>query len=365
MAKRFLGSVGKAEAFKIVDGKLQLAFVSKTLTDSGLNIQTTKEDIRGGQGAPIQFSFYHDPSVEITLTDILWKPEYLEAQLGANFNDPTYGSNHEAYITKEYEFTSGVKTLASTDPTPKKVKDLQCVNDSYLIWGAKQNSDDWRMIKYTVNGDTKQLEILEEDGVTVDTTASGKYCVRYLADDSRALVAEISTQIIPQELFLIITAPIFAGDACGGASKGKAAGSIIFEVPRFQLNGAQEFQMNMSSNQTMSLSGIALASESADCDAVGGKLLRIIEVIEERDWRDEIASIMSDEEYQVVGSVPHVYGIKKDGTVTPIDNDDLTYPEGALDSNDAFAEAANDLVIKLMKGETEVARTTIDVEANA
>ena len=363
MAKRFLGSVGKAEAFRVVDGKLQLAFVSKTLTDSGLNIQTTKEDIRGGQGAPIQFSFYHDPSVEITLTDILWKPEYLEAQLGANFNDSSYGSNHEAYITKEYEFTSGVKTLAETDPTPKELKDLQCADDSYLVWGAKQNTDEWRMIKYTAG--TRTLEVLQKDGVTVDTTATGKYCVRYLASDSRALVAEISTQIIPQELFLIITAPIFAGDACGGASKGKAAGSITFEVPRFQLNGAQEFQMNMSSNQTMSLSGIALASESAECDAVGGKLLRIIEVIEDRDWRDDIANIMSDEEYQVVGSVPHIYGIKKDGTVIPIDNDDLTYPEGTLNSAGAFAAAANDVQIKLMKGETEVAKTTIDVEANA
>lgn len=325
MAKRFLGSVGKAEAFKIVDGKLQLAFVSKTLTDSGLNIQTTKEDIRGGQGAPIQFSFYHDPSVEITLTDILWKPEYLEAQLGANFKDPDYTSNHEAYITKTYLFDDGVYDLKEADPTPKALKDLQCADDGVLVWGAKQGTDEWRMIKYVKNGDTRTLKVLQEDGVTEDTTAEGNYCVRYLASDSRALVAEISTQIIPQELFLIITAPIFAGDACGGASKGKAAGSITFEVPRFQLNGAQEFQMNMSSNQTMSLSGIALASESIECDAVGGKLLRIIEVIEDRDWKNDVANIMSDEEYEEVGKTPHIYAVMNDGTVAPVDFADLTF----------------------------------------
>jgi len=341
MAKRFLGSVGKAEAFKIVDGELQLAFVSKTLTDSGLNIQTTKEDIRGGQGAPIQFSFYHDPSVEITLTDIVWKPEYLEAQLGANFKDPNYTSNHEAYITKTYPFAGGSYTLLETDPTPKALKDLQCANDNVLVWGAKQGTDEWRMIKYVKNGDTRTLTVLQKDGVTEDTDATGNYCVRYLASDSRALVAEISTQIIPQELFLLITAPIFAGDACGGASKGKAAGHITFEVPRFQLNGAQEFQMNMSSNQTMSLSGIALASESAECDAVGGKLLRIIEVVEDRDWKSEVVNIMSDEEYEVVGKIPHIYAVMNDGTVTPVDKADLTYPEGALDSDGAFAAAGN------------------------
>ena len=50
----FLGSVGKAEAFRRGDdGQLTLAFVSKTLTDSGLNISTTKDDIRAGEGAPI------------------------------------------------------------------------------------------------------------------------------------------------------------------------------------------------------------------------------------------------------------------------------------------------------------------------
>ena len=103
MAKYFLGSVGKAEAFKRDEnGNLQLAFVSKTLTDSGLNISTTKDDIRAGEGAPVLFSFYHDANVEITLTDVLWKPEYLEAQLGANFE-----SGNEDYITREVEFTSG------------------------------------------------------------------------------------------------------------------------------------------------------------------------------------------------------------------------------------------------------------------
>lgn len=345
MAKRFLGSVGKAEAFRVVDGNLELAFVSKTLTDSGLNIQTTKEDIRGGQGAPIQFSFYHDPSVEITLTDILWKPEYLEAQLGANFNSGI----HEGYITKTYTFdANGECTLGANDPEPKALKDLNCVEDTVLAWGAKKGSDDWQVINYA--SDSKTLTLTKNQG-------AGEYCVRYLADDSRAFVAEISTQIIPQELFLIITAPIFAGDACGGASKGKTAGSITFEVPRFQLNGAQEFQMNMSSNQTMSLSGIALASESADCDAVGGKLLRIIEVIDDRDWRDDVEHITSDEEYNVVGRTPVFYGINKDGTIQKIANKDLTFPEGSVTAAYAWT-TAGDYTVSLKDKDGEVIDST-------
>lgn len=332
MAKYFLGSVGRAEAFRMTEnGGLELAFVSTTLTDSGLNIQTTKDDIRAGQGAPIQFSFYHDPSVEITLTDVLWKPEYLTAQLGANFDD----KEHESYVTKEVTFTSGEATLEDKVlPLPIACSD----EDQLAVWGTPVGKDDWEKIDYN-----------EDTGKLTKSGAEGKYCVRYLTNDDRAKVATIYSQIIPEELFLIITAPIFAGDSCA-ASKGKAAGQIIFEVPRFLLNGAQEFQMNMSSNQTMSLSGVALATAAADCDAVGGKLLRVIEVITNRDWKEDITDIMSDEDYEQVGKVPHIYGIKKDGTTTLLNNKDLTF-DPAISDNE-FATA----------GSTTVTLTGTDIE---
>lgn len=49
MSKFFLGSVGDVEAFKRDEsGGLKLAFVSKTLTKTGLNISSTQDNIRGG-----------------------------------------------------------------------------------------------------------------------------------------------------------------------------------------------------------------------------------------------------------------------------------------------------------------------------
>lgn len=335
MAKYFLGSVGKAEAFRVDDnGNMELAFVSTTLTDSGLNIQTTKDDIRAGQGAPIQFSFYHDPSVEITLTDVLWKRDYLTAQLGARFDGAK-----EAYTTSTVTFAGGTATLdADVLPLP-----VACIDkEQYVVWGTKVGKDDWKAIAY-------------DNGTLTLDGAEGQYCVRYLTNDNRANVAEISTQIIPEELFLIISAPIFAGDSCA-ASKGKAAGSITFEVPRFQLNGAQEFQMNMSSNQTMSLSGIALATESADCNSIGGKLLRVIEVINDFDYTADVKSIMSDEEFDVMGQVPHIYGIKGDGQVIKLDNKDLTFAPALTDGK---YTSATETTVTLRTGVT----TTADVQS--
>ena len=311
MAKYFLGSVGKAEAFRYdaTTGERTVAFVSKTLTDSGLNITTTKDDIRAGEGAPVQFSFYHDSNVDITLTDVLWKPEYLEAQLGARFT-----TGDEDYISDEVEFTEGV---ASYTKTINKMP-LPCGED-YLVWGTKKGADEWQKIDY--DADSKQLSL---------TGASGAYCIRYLGPVSNAKAAEITSTIIPEELFLIITAPIYAGDACA-ASKGKAAGHITFEVPRFLLNGSQEFTMNMSSNQTMSLSGVALASESADCEVNGGKLLRIIEVIDNRSWKEDVVSLIVDAESAEAGDHPSIYAELKDGhlkALTAADGIEYTTDDG-------------------------------------
>ena len=314
MAKKyFLGSVGKAEAFrKKSDGSLELAFVSKTLTDSGLNISTTKDDIRAGQGAPIQFSFYHDPSVEITLTDVLWKPEYLTAQLGAEFV-----SGSEDYVTDEVTFTEGV---ASYTKTINKAP-LPCGED-YLVWGSLKGQDDWKLISY--NSTEKQLSL---------AGANGAYCIRYLGPIANGSVkqAEINSLIIPEELYLIITAPIFAGDACA-ASKGKAAGHITFEVPRFQLNGAQDFTMNMSSNQTMSLAGTALSTTSEDCEANGGKLLRIIEVIDSRTWEEDVVALIVDAESEEAGDHPAIYAELTDGHLRKVEGDDLAKIEYTTDA---------------------------------
>ena len=310
MAKYFLGSVGKAEALRMnpVTHELELAFVSKTLTDSGLNISTTKDDIRAGEGAPIVFSFYHDSSVEITLTDVQWKKEYLRAQLGAQFDQ-----DRESYKSDTLEFSSGKSELK--EEALKLPYACPTEDNLYVVWAAKQGSDEW--FRVIVDDDHKSLTLPEgkEDG---------KYCVRYLAKDAKALVAEINSTIIPEELFLIVTAPIYAGDSCA-ATKGRAAGHITFEVPRFQLNGAQEFSMNMSSNQNMSLAGIALSSESMDCEKNGGKLLRVIEVIDARDpFEEGVDAIEADPESLKVGEEPVIFGIIG-GAQEQIENSKITF----------------------------------------
>lgn len=304
MAKYFIGSVGTAEAFRLVNGELKLAFVSKTLTDSGLNISTTKDDIRAGTGAPIVASFYHDPSVEVTLTDVMFKTAYIEAQLGADFE-----AHAEAYQTDELESNGEKKVTLKKLPVQLGVG---CGGTYLPVWYTEAGKDEWKLI--SLESASQEIEMPK---------ANTKYCVRYLAQDDAARVAVITSSMIPQELFLIITAPLFAGDACS-ASNGKQAGQIQFEIPRFKLNGAQDFAMAMSSNQTLSLSGTALAAEGG-CDINNAELLKIREVVWGRTWAEGAEELMFDAEKLGNGDTVEVYAVYENGTTALVDNSELTF----------------------------------------
>lgn len=315
MAKYFLASVGTAEAFRRdVNGKLQLAFRSKTLTDSGINITTTKDDIRAGTGAPIQFSFYHDPNVEITLTDVMFDHAYVEAQLGAQFSEDGSDVYHGETLTAKGTGDGNTAPFTAALTYDPVEINMGCGKSEIAIWYTEEGQDNWRILEEGK---------FDKSNKTITFPALGNYCVRYVRFELNARYANILSDMIPEELFLVITAPVYAGDACS-ASNGKAAGTITYEIPRFKLNGTQEFAMNMSSNQTMSLSGVALASEKG-CDITGSKLLRIITNIDGQRWYDNVTELIADEDYLKTSDIPHIYALHSNGSVTLVDNDELKF----------------------------------------
>lgn len=343
--KYFLGSVGTVEAFRRnKNGDLELAFRSKTLTDSGINISTTKDDIRAGTGAPIQFSFYHDPSVEINLTDVIFDEKYIEAQLGADFKQ-----GGDAYQSETKKASGSKITL---DKVPVALS-AGCNSAEVVVWLTEKGKDNWRRV------DAANVTALSKE-VTglVDNT---EYCVRYLADDSDVRVAQITSEILPQELFLIITAPVFSGDSCS-ASNGKKAGDITYEIPRFKLNGAQDFAMNMSSNQPMSLAGSALASEDG-CEMTSSGLLRIIVRYNDQRWYTNLKDLIPDEDFLKVGDAPHIYALLKDGDLFLVKNEDLVFSP-ALADGEWSAAGETTITVKVPQGETSpITETAVVTQA--
>lgn len=312
MAKLFLGSVGSVEAFeRKEDGSYELAFVSKTLTDSGINTTISKEDIRGGTGAPIQFSFYHDPAVEITLTDVVFKKEYLEAQLGTEFKN----AGSHGYASKNVVAGEGKINLKDQ---PIAINFGACGGELKLVWASEMGKDEWKT--YSFEGVTMTGE--GDFEITGDFVNGKTYCVRYCKQDPNALIAHVTSNIIPAEYMLIITAPVFAGDACA-ASNGKKAGTITYEIPRFRLNGGSEMAFNMSSNQTMSLAGTAYATDNS-CEMDEQNLYNIILSIDNY-AKTAYKELIVDEDSMKAGLVPVVYGLTKEGKVLRIDNANLEF----------------------------------------
>lgn len=347
MAKYFLGSVGSAEAFRMVNGKPQMAFVAKTLTDSSISVTITKDELRGGTGAPVVTNFFHDPAVAITLTDILFKEGYVEAQLGTNFTNSASAYQSETILAK-------VQGELELKKVPVDLGVLKCSDSASTIiaWYSEEGKDDYKAVSISTTDATAMK--LKDDGIE-----SGKpYCVRYLASDALAREAVVKSDMIPHELALIVTVPIFAGDACA-ASKGSKAGTLTFEVPRFQLDGGQEFAFNMSSNATMSLNGTAMVMTEG-CDANSGKLFRIIEVMTDGSAERNLKAIAIDpESAKNEGTVKDVavYALYNDKTLALIPHSDskLKLTVGGQAATDATELATGNVLVAkyILKEEPE------------
>ena len=91
MKNYYLGSVGNAELFKKVGGKLTHFASAKTLTDSSINLSVSAEEVRGGQGAQLLGQFFHTSNFGLTLTDSMFHLEYIAAQVGGEIIDGGYG----------------------------------------------------------------------------------------------------------------------------------------------------------------------------------------------------------------------------------------------------------------------------------
>lgn len=339
MAKYFLGSVGEATAFRMNnDGSKTFMFHATSLTDQGINITSSQDEIRAGQGAPVVATFNHDASVQLNLTDVFWKKEYVESKLGITFTGNT----------TDYQSENCVAGAGGVDGLTLKKNPVTALlpcstNDAFLIWYTEEGKDDWKAYEGPVNNNV----------LTTGFTEGKTYCVRYLADDEQALAAWVTSDILPNELYLIIKTPLYAGDACAAASNGNMAGHITFEIPRFKISPDLDLAFAMSANVSMSLSGMAMAYTSG-CNENGSKIMRIIENLHNRLWYTDLTAIYIDPGFNAApGNIVPVYGIYKNGGVSLLNNEAEYNNAPAL----TFGIAASVLTVTLNSGILGVADT--------
>ena len=307
MAQLFLGSVGVAEAFIKQNGTVVPVFSANTLTDSSITLGVSAEDVRGGVGAKLLGKFFHTSTFDMSLTDAIFKLEYLKLQVGARIDDHQ-GDLFTTETAKGAELVAG-KTLAHT---PVKI----IAGTQPVVMYRKTTDSEWS-ISDSIEGNKLTIAGAE---------ASADYCLKYLYTDSAARQIIVGANFVPSEVCLYLTANLYAGEALA-LETGKPAGTITIQIPRFQLDGNVELSMAMASAATIALKGSALANNEGCNEAWYGK---IVQLNTGAVWSDGLTALLVEDAERTVsqGSGPitlNVYGIFKDAVPSLVDNANLTF----------------------------------------
>lgn len=237
---QFLAGVGRALLF---DGD-NLIGVAKTLTESTFNFSISNEEIRGGQGNALFGKYFHDSNLAVTLTDAMFKLEYLAANLGVDISMGGL-SVYESSASGEAVRADGSILLTET-PT--------LINGSLLAWYKKPSDANWSVTTATLSGTDYVIR-------PAGAVANDNFCIKYFYQNENARSIIINTQYVPKTIHLVIMNDLFSGDTADVGSATRY-GRIITDIPSFQLDGSQDLNLTATSAATISLTGNALGVSS-------------------------------------------------------------------------------------------------------
>ena len=361
MANYYIGGVGRVNAFIRKNGKLEHYFDANTLTTSGIEVSTSLEEIRGGEGAGLIAQFAHTSVFNLNMTDALFDMKYIAAQVGDIEEKEQLKAVPGFYSENLTSDASGKVTL-----TKKAIvlfdESQWCKQSGNIVaWATDCNNE---VIKCEVDKTGKAAT-----GLTPDTA----YCVTYPYEREAAEQVIVKSMFYPAEISLILTAKLFSGDACK-PSNGQPVGEIVIEIPRFQLNGTVNLSMEMSSPSTFELSGKALVS-GCDCGEGGSYYARIsrVEIDNGKKRFDGYTKLVAlDEGEYKVGEKLYVYATGANKKPIRVYRDEYkayvgTYSEENkykyVNASGEMVSAGTNVIIELVSNKD--IKNTITIAANA
>lgn len=309
MSNYILAGVGTIEAFTQSSTQPTRIFTSKTLQESGISISVTAEDIRGGLSNPLLGRYFHDSILEANITDALFNLQYLALNVGG---EVVVGGN--SLVTETVAGGSGTLTVQGTP--------VAFGNAGTVGWYTVAGQEDWAPLTF-------EGKVATVSGVVAGTD----YCVRYNANDAGIQEFTVPSAIIPSEVHLVMTYPLFAGGTnVEQISTSSQVGELIVDIPRFQFAGNVELSLTSSGAATSNLSGSALASyTTANCNDMGA-YGTVKQKIYGGNWYDDLTTIAIDGGNFSLASgatkTLKVIGIFKNGTGV-LDNNNLTFTSSA------------------------------------
>lgn len=309
MSNYILAGVGTIEAFTQSSTQPTKIFTSKTLQESGISISVTAEDIRGGLSNPLLGRYFHDSILEANITDALFNLQYLALNVGGQV---VIGGS--SLVTETVTAGSGTLTVQGTP--------VAFGSAGTVGWYTLAGQEDWSPLTFS-----------GKIATVADVTEGGTYCVRYNANDAGIQEFVVPSAIIPSEVHLVMTYPLFAGGTSPEAiSTSSQVGELIVDIPRFQFAGNVELSLTSSGAATSNLSGSALASyTTANCNDMG-TYGTVKQKIYGGNWYDDLTTIAVDGgNFSIANGATKklkVIGIFKNGTGV-LDNSKLTFTSSA------------------------------------
>jgi len=267
MAKRFL--VGVANIYGYNKSTNDLAFASKTMLDTAIEITTSNQEISGGQGNALQYVYFHSPKLNLTLTEVQFNLAMVAANVGSAI---TTGNNvwTEESITLT---TGGAGTVSATPVVTPGV--------TSTIYGWVTNASDVTS-RVTFSG----------TGFTLAGGSSGDVvCVRYYVANSASRQVSIPANFVPSNVRLVMDCQLASSDT-SSVSGASIIGRIQFEIGSAQLSGAQTITMSSTGVSNTPLKAMALADKTGVTGCTGAGIYgKITEIVDSANWYDTVSIV--------------------------------------------------------------------------
>jgi hypothetical protein len=273
MAKFILAGTGRVDMYS--PNYTDYIGSSKTLTESGISLAVTAEEIRGGLGNSVLGQYFHDTGLTLNMTDALFSLEYLALNVGGTI------SAGATVVTME-QVTVGENGVITVSNQPQEF----LAGNGYIAFVKRsfESEDAWRKVTFDEGAKTATTSFAKDDVV----------CVRYCMINESARKFKISSAFIPSQISIILTFPLFkTGTDAQSFTDSSKVGEIQIKIPNFMFDGAQDLSLTASGAATTSLSGKALVtytgSEGCEDEGYYGE---IIEVIYNKDEFADVKAIV-------------------------------------------------------------------------
>lgn len=314
--RKFLTSVADVYAYDADDN---IVFTSKTLLDSSIEVTLGSAPVRGGRGNQLQYTYYHTGEFNVTLTDTQWNL----ALLGSTVGD-TQTALYD-YYKEETVTMSG--SSASVTGTP-----LAFEGETIYGWATSPSG---ATQKVTFTGKT----------FTVSDSVAGDWCVRYYTENATSGNAiTISANMVPKVVKLVMETQLNSADVTTNK-----IGMVQIIIPRLQLSGAFSISMTADGIANTPLTGTALAfsdAASQSCGVSEGYYARIIEVIDNTSWYDNLIGLAIEGGNITMGNSStetlSVFAIPSSGTAFKVPNSAVCFTSSSPTVFNVTGSALND-----------------------